>query len=254
VLLLRLPSPSPARTALECRRRSRDFSSTTEFQSTLIKATRRRTFGYRQAVDRSSHRPSLCSSKQPCLERGLWSLERDRRIDAAFKSGASAALHARTWHRLKSGFPCAPASVLPQHGGGGCATAAYGLYMGQPHSYPHSFARRAAGWLASGGLRSCTALADGDGDRPGPIAIAIAGRGRPSSFADSHRHLASQDENGRSTPAAHAHESTPIRHARCRQSHTHTPYIVVVQAAAYESDGHTCQQSAGIQTTHRRLG
>lgn len=90
---------------------------------------------------------------------GAWTLVSGagpRRIDAAFKSGASAALHARTWHRLKSGFPSAPASVLPQHGGGGCATAVYGLYMGQPHSYPHSFARRAAGWLASGGLRSCT--------------------------------------------------------------------------------------------------
>lgn len=111
---------------------------------------------------------------------------------------------------------------------------------------------RVAGERRLAQLHTCTALADGD--RHGPIAIAIAGRGdgeprtgRPGSSADSHRHLASQDENGRSTPAAH--ESTLIRHARCRQSHGHTPYIVAVQAASYESDGHTCQQSAGNQTT-----
>lgn len=52
------------------------------------------------------------------------------------------------------------------------------------------------------------------------------------------------------TPTSRLRSGT---HAAVSHTVTHHIYIVVVQAASYESD-HTCQQSAGIQTTHRRLG
>lgn len=153
----RVPSASApssftlSRTALECRRRSRDFSSKTELQSTLIKATRRRTFGYRPAVDRSSHRPSLCSSKQPCLERGLWSLERD---PAALMRHSSPvrALHCTHAHGTGSSpvFPARlPASCRSTVAVGAPRRSRGCTWGSRIHIRIHSRAGQPGGWRAA---------------------------------------------------------------------------------------------------------
>jgi pimeloyl-ACP methyl ester carboxylesterase len=126
-------------------------SSTTEFHSTLIKATRRRTFGYRPAVDRSSHRPSLCSSKQPCLERGLWSLERDRAALMRHSSPVRA-LHCTHAHGTGSSpvFPARlPASCRSTVAVGAPRRSRGCTWGSRIHIRIHSRAGQPGGWRAA---------------------------------------------------------------------------------------------------------